>query len=149
MYSSRRTDIDFSFLIGQKVVEVNKDSNAVLVILFERGYLHVECSWRLRYKDRGILVAQSDVRFAKENFSYETVEQILQGMAITDVAVFEQIADLVIEFDRDVLLELFHDAAYFEGWQLAHAEDDNIHFWTDPGGELDYPLSNPLMKRND
>ncbi|MFF3102583.1 hypothetical protein [Viridibacillus arvi] len=51
---------------------------------------------------------------------------------IMNILHFEVISDLVVEFEGNFDLELFHDSNYFEGWQLRG--DNGFYFFTLPRG---------------
>lgn len=125
------SNIDFSYFIGQKVEEVNTEKNIVFGMAFESGFLTIECPWRIRCANE-IAIGYSDVRHSAGKFSHKNAEQILLGKRIVNIFHFEQISDLVVEFENGIYLELFHDSSYYEGWQLG--TEKGLYLFTLPGG---------------
>ncbi|PYF08385.1 DUF6188 family protein [Ureibacillus chungkukjangi] len=125
------SDIDFKYFIGQRVTEVNTDKKQPLGFSFENGNLTVECPWRLRVS-RDVVVGYSDCLLAPGEYSHKNVEKILMGKSISNIWHYEEISDLVVEFEDDIYLEVFHDSSYFEGWQLRG--DNGLYLFTLPGG---------------
>ena len=125
------SNIDFSYFIGQKVEEVNTEKNIVFGMTFESGYLTIECPWRIRCANE-VAIGYSDVLHSGGKFSHKNAEQILMGKRIVNIFHFEQISDLVVEFENGIYLELFHDSSYYEGWQLG--TEKGLYLFTLPGG---------------
>jgi hypothetical protein len=125
------SNIDLNSFIGQKVTEVRVDKNLPLVMIFESGRLIVECPWRLQVK-KEIAIGYSDCIHSPERYSHKKIEKILTGKGIVKILHFDEISDLVIEFEGDIILELFHDSNYFEGWQLSG--DKGFDLVSLPGG---------------
>lgn len=123
--------IDFHYFIGQKVTEVNTEKNQPLGMSFERGDLTIECPWRLRVSAE-VAIGYSDCLQAPGEYSHKNVEKFLIGKSITNILHYEEISDLVVEFEGSIYLELFHDSNYFEGWQLRG--DNGFYVFTLPGG---------------
>lgn len=98
---------------------------------FESAGLIIECPWRLQVSNE-IVIGCSDCVQTPERFSHKNVEKILMGKRIMNILHFEVISDLVVEFEGNVYLELFHDSSYFEGWQLRG--DNGFYLFTLPGG---------------
>lgn len=103
------SNIDFNSFIGQKVIEVRVDKNLPLVMIFESGRLIVECPWRLHVK-KEIAIGYSDCIHSPERYSHKKIEKILMEKGIVKILYFDEISDLVVEFEGDVILELFHDS---------------------------------------
>lgn len=133
------SNIKFDFFIGQRVTEVNTEKNAPLGMTFERATSIIGCPWRLRLATE-ILVGYSDCLYAPERFSHKDVEKVLLGKKIKHIFLYEEIADLIIEFEGNIYLELFHESNYFEGWELQG--DNGFHLYSLPGGS--YALDEPL-----
>ncbi|NOV04834.1 hypothetical protein [Paenibacillus planticolens] len=117
----QQSNINFSYFVGQKVTDVPIEPDLSFRIIFESGWLMIECPWRIRQLE--VAVGRSDCVSAPNKYSYSTVRQFLEGKKITNVYHFEFISDLIVEFDKDIYLELFHDSSYFEGWQLQGYND--------------------------
>ncbi|WP_221886024.1 DUF6188 family protein [Paenibacillus zeisoli] len=78
----------------------------------------MECPWRLRTNNR-IVVGQPETEIVdKRQQAFLELERALIGNIIKDIIHFEDISDLIVVFDRDVFLDLFHDSSWYEGWQL-------------------------------
>ncbi|PSL41032.1 hypothetical protein B0H99_103166 [Planomicrobium soli] len=130
--------IDFEFFIGQKVTEVNTEKNAPLGMTFERATSIIECPWRLKVV-KEIVVGYSDCLYSPKRFSHKDVEKVLLGKKIINILLFEEIADLIIEFEGNTYLEVFHESAYFEGWQLQG--DNGFFLFSLPGGSYTWTES--------
>ncbi|MDI7741172.1 hypothetical protein QMK38_04080 [Lysinibacillus fusiformis] len=127
----KTSHIDFTYFIGQKAIEINTEKNSPFGVSFEQGNLTVECPWRIRVS-REVAIGYSDCLQAPGQYSYKNVEKILLGKRITEIFHYEGISDLVVEFEGDIYLEVFHDSNYFEGWQLRG--DNGLFLFTLPGG---------------
>ncbi|QCR31178.1 DUF6188 family protein [Lysinibacillus sp. SGAir0095] len=123
--------LDFQYFIGQEVTEVNTEKNYPFGVSFERGVLTIECPWRLRVSSE-VAIGYSDCLQAPGQYSHKDVEKILMGKRITNIFHYEEISDLVVEFEGKIYLELFHDSNYFEGWQLRG--ENGMYVFTLPGG---------------
>ncbi|WP_240468662.1 hypothetical protein [Gracilibacillus sp. YIM 98692] len=113
----KKSDIDFSYFIGQLVTEVNTEVDLPLGMGFDQGGLIVECPWRIR-REKEIIIGASDCVHAPNKYSHKNVKQLLLEKKITDISFYEEFSLLVIEFDESIFLDLFHESNYFEGWQL-------------------------------
>lgn len=127
--------IDFTFFLNQTVTEIVEINRKPTGVIFEKANLMIECPFRLR-DSAGIVMGLSDYQYAQDMFSYRTVEKILIGRSIKNIRLYEDVADLVMEFDGDIMLELFHDSNYFEGWQLSG--DNGMYINSPPGGAYTY-----------
>ncbi|WP_198158880.1 hypothetical protein [Robertmurraya korlensis] len=68
--------IDFSYFAGQVVTDVNTEENQTLVITFEKGYLMVECPWRIR-KGKEIILGETDcIISAPKKFSRKNIKKL-------------------------------------------------------------------------
>lgn len=127
------SNIDFNFFVGQKVIEVNTEENLPLGMTFEMSALIIECPWRIQVVNE-VLMGYSDCLHSPERYSHKDVEKILIGKRIRNIFHFEKISDLIIEFEGNLYLELFHDSNYFEGWQLQG--DNGLYLVSLPGGSF-------------
>ncbi|MEK3796833.1 DUF6188 family protein [Peribacillus sp. FSL H8-0477] len=125
------SEIAFNYFIGQKVIEVDTDKNLPLGLALEAGHLNIECPWRLQVLNT-VAIGYSDCIQSPENYSHKNVKKILFGKRIVNILHFEAISDLVVEFEGNIYLELFHDSSFFEGWQLQG--DNGFYLFTLPGG---------------
>jgi hypothetical protein len=128
------SSLDFSYFIGQIVTEVNTEENLPLGIIFEKGWLMVECPWRIR-KGKEIILGETDCISEPQKFSHENVKKLLVSKKILNIAFVEHLI-FVIEFEDNLTFELFHASSYFEGWSLRG--DDGLDAFTLPGGEVCY-----------
>ncbi|MGJ7913816.1 hypothetical protein [Neobacillus sp. LXY-1] len=110
--SIKVSEIDFSIFIGQTVTEVLLIGLELIRVKFNEGNLNVECSWRLRNR-RGIGISDG-----KEMDVVSILERNLLGKKITNVYHFEPTEDLIIEFNKELYLDLFADSTSFEQYQL-------------------------------
>ncbi|MFC7686448.1 hypothetical protein [Ureibacillus sp. GCM10028918] len=129
--NKKLSKLDFNYFIGQKVTEVNTQKKHPFLMSFEWGGLTVECPWRLRVSNE-VAIGYSDCLQAPGEYSHKNVRNILMGKRITNIFHYEEISDLVVEFEESIYLELFHDSNYFEGWQLRG--DNGFYVFSLPGG---------------
>lgn len=116
--SINSSDVDFSTFFGQKVTEVTLVGAELINVEFENGNLNVECPWRLRNRD-GILVGSTEQRGIG---FLSTLKKHLLEIPITSIYYFEPTEDLVIEFNKELYLDLFADSTSFEQYQLYEGE---------------------------
>lgn len=131
----KQSDINFNYFFGQSIIEVNTEKNLPLGMTFDNGWLIIECPWRLQV-DHQICIGYSDCLQAKDKYTHLNVESILIGKKIMNIYHFEEVSDLVVEFENHIFLELFHDSNYFEGWQLRGG--NGFYLFTLPGGSYSY-----------
>ena len=129
------SNIDFKYFIGQKVTEVNTEKNVPLGMTFDSAGLIIECPWRLLVSNE-INIGYTDCIQSSDKFSHKNVKGILKEKKIVNILHFENISDLVVEFEGNIYLELFHDSTYFEGWTLSG--DNGFYLFTLPGGTYDF-----------
>jgi hypothetical protein len=55
----KNNQINFSYYLGQKVVDININEDTFLLLILTNGQLSVECPWRLR-NNREILIGETD-----------------------------------------------------------------------------------------
>lgn len=125
------SDVDFNYFIGQQVKEVNTEKDVPLGMSLETAGLIIECPWRIRVAME-VTIGYSDCIHSPGEYSHKTVEKILMGKRVVNIFHFEEISDLVVEFEDGITLELFHDSNYFEGWQLRG--DNGFYLFSLPGG---------------
>jgi hypothetical protein len=126
-----KSNIDFSYFISQIVTEVNTEDNLPLGISFNKGGLIIECPWRLR-KEKEIIIGTSDCNNAPDRYSKKTIKQILMDKIIVGIDFYEGFSLLVINFEGNLSLHIFHDSNFFEGWQLNG--DNGFDLISYPGG---------------
>jgi hypothetical protein len=126
--------IDFGYFIGQLVTDVNTEENLPLGIIFEKGTLIVECPWRIR-KSKEIIIGETDCISAPKKFSHNNVKKLLVSKKILNISFYEELI-LIIEFEDNLTIELFHSSSYFEGWNLQG--DNGFDLITLPGGKACY-----------
>ncbi|PWA09448.1 hypothetical protein DCC39_13200 [Pueribacillus theae] len=126
--------IDFSYFIGQVVTDVNIDENLPLGIIFQKGWLMIECPWRIR-KGKEIILGETDCISEPKKFSHKNVKNLLVSKKILNISFYEQLI-FIIEFEDNLTFELFHASSYFEGWTLQG--DNGFDVFTLPGGEVCY-----------
>ena len=54
-----QSNIDFSNFIGRKVIEILPVGKELINVIFDKGSLNVECSWRLRDK-QGLIIGATE-----------------------------------------------------------------------------------------
>lgn len=126
-----KSNINFNYFVGQKIIEINTEENLPFGMCFDNGGLIVECPWRLR-KLKTIIIGSSDCIGSPDKYSHKKVETLLLDKRIESITFFEDFSMLVIAFEGNYFLDLFHDSNYFEGWQL-HG-DNGFDLISLPGG---------------
>jgi hypothetical protein len=125
--------VNFQPFIGQRVVRVNdRYPEQTFILTLERGYLSIECSWRIRA--RAILIGSSECNRV-EGLSYRTVRELLRKRRIFNIIHSVQSSDLTIEFDGGLALDLFQDSSYWEAWELV-GRGFEFHLVGLPGGDF-------------
>lgn len=129
---SNENQIDFSYFIGQTLVDINTDNNSFLLLILNNGNLSVECPWRLRSK-KEILIGEVDCISAPERYSRKGLKRMLMNKKVKNIIFYKELFILSIEFEGDLLFDLFHNSNYFEGWVL---QGDSLEIFSVPGGEV-------------
>ncbi|WP_379001014.1 hypothetical protein [Metabacillus niabensis] len=114
-----QSNIDFSNFIGRKVIEILPIGKDLINVIFDKGSLNVECSWRLRDK-QGLIIGTTE---RKETDRLSIIKQHLVDTSITEIYHFEPTDDMIIAFKNDTYLDLFSDSSIFEQYQLYNGED--------------------------
>ena len=117
--SIKPSDVNFSTFFGQKVTDIIPVGTELINVKFENGNLNVECSWRLRNRN-SILVGASEQRGVE---FLSTLKKHLLENPITNIYHFEPTEDLIIEFNKELYLDLFADSSSFEQYQLYKGEN--------------------------
>ncbi|OCS86750.1 hypothetical protein [Caryophanon tenue] len=112
------SQIDFRPVIGQAITRVQKDKHTAFIIELEAGAIIIECSWRL-VNEQGILIGYRDIIGGQ--YTYEQVANFIKGKRILNIVHTEQWSDLAIQLEHGRTLQLWHDSALYEGWQLSAA----------------------------
>jgi len=116
--SIRKSDIDFSIFIGQKVIDILPVGKELFRIKFDNGSLNVECSWRFR-DSQNILLGIGEI---KEDHFISILKNHILNQPISNICHFEPIEDLSIEFNNQFCIDLFSDSSTFEQYQLYQGE---------------------------
>ncbi len=122
-----KSDADFSFFVNQKIKSILLDDNLPLTVYFPNGRLIAECSWRISSK-QGILYGSSDV----VELGLKKLKKLLEKKTVANIHHYMHVSDLVIEFNDQTYLELFHNSSYYEGWELIG--EAGFHVVSLPGG---------------
>ncbi|MCM3227369.1 hypothetical protein [Terribacillus saccharophilus] len=107
----------FKEIIGQKVTAI--DFETQFSIHLEKGFIEVECPWRIR-DTNVILIGDTDIQSQK--WEWKTVKELLINKTMVDIQVFEECPLLIIQFDN-LFLDIIHTSAFFDGWRLSDDED--------------------------
>jgi len=123
----KKSSVDFSFFVNQKVKMILVDDDRSLTVCFPNGRLVVECSWRIS-SDKGILYGSSDVVV----LGLKKLKKLLEKKVVVNIHHYQHVSDLIIEFNDQTYLELFHNSSYYEGWELIG--EGGFHVVSLPGG---------------
>jgi len=138
----QKSDIDFTPVIGIKVTEINR---MYPIIIFDVGYLTIECSWRFR-KANKIIVGQAETEVEdKKDKLYEVLEEMLIGKRVVEVIHYVDISDLTVVFEDGIVIDIFHDSSWYEGWQFQGP--NNFLVVSLPGGGFSYWIDSGSRKR--
>jgi len=122
-----KSNINFSHFVNQKIKMIIIDDNRPLTVYFTKGQLIVECSWRLT-SNEGILYGSSDI----VELGLKKLKKLLEKKVVVNIHHYQHVSDLIIEFDDQTYLELFHNSCYYEGWELIG--ENGFHLVSLPGG---------------
>ncbi|MCG8573643.1 MAG: hypothetical protein MI810_02070 [Flavobacteriales bacterium] len=131
----KEIDLDISEFVGIEITELTSNR-----ILFDKAVLDVFCSWRI-YKDV-VLMNPSALLYEGENgeIAKDIVQKKIIGRKIKSIQIFEFPADIHIQLDRGMTLEIFADNPAFESWNLTYEGVDGRHIVSTIGGEVDWFL---------
>ena len=99
--------------------------------------LLIECPWRVVKK--GIIALGADDNGQKFGLPepvsvLKELPKLIQNLAVTDVKVDNETADLSVHFGNEIRLDAFNDSSGYEGWTFRDA--DGIEIIATGGGEL-------------
>lgn len=114
--NTKTTDLEFAWLIGQQITDVDLHYPA---LLFPEGILYLECSWRLR-DDVSILLGSSEF---DEGLDRESIERrivhLLVGRSVSALRHDPATSDLTLHVGDGIRLEAFNDSAVYKVWELS------------------------------
>ncbi|TYS45953.1 hypothetical protein [Bacillus infantis] len=128
LWHTKFSKISFGEFIGQEITKVETEGQ--FIIEFEKGYLSIECPWRIRKAD-GILLGETDIR--SNSREWKSVKELLAGKRIEDVRLLEQCPFLIVQCG-DLFLDLFHASSFFDGWTLA--DEGDFYLFSMHGGSI-------------
>jgi hypothetical protein len=88
---------------------------------FGPGVLRVDCLWRIVAGGRLVRVSQDHGQqfgLPAPLDAYAEAESLLRGRRVVAARIRQETADLVVEFDEGLLLEVLSDSSGYEPWQL-------------------------------
>ncbi|MTD31148.1 hypothetical protein GIW82_08750 [Planomicrobium sp. YIM 101495] len=118
----------FDVFIEQKIVSV--DTSGQLTLEFERGFLTIECPWRIRNAEM-ILLGETDIK--SNAVALEDAKELLVGKQIKQVLLLDHCPLLIVQAD-DVFLDLFHASSYFDGWTIG--DEEELYLFSMHGGSI-------------
>lgn len=103
--------------------------------VFSNYELIVHCPWRIRHANK-ILMGSDDLKASK--ITCRQIYDLLRNKQIVNVYLNDELSsDMYIEFDGNLILELFQVSSWFEAWELRELRLDGHVIIALPGGELD------------
>lgn len=121
----RLTSFERSF-VGQSCAVARREADWCFTF-GDAGFLGVQCPWRLVAENR-ITVAGSDDQQMFGLGAPLDVEAranaLLEGRAVSSLTVDSATADLRVQFEGGLLLELLNDSCGYEGWYAGMREVD-------------------------
>lgn len=112
-------DSSLDMFIGRKVMQILGIQPTLA--FDDGGFLTIECSWRLRDRDSILLGCTEDER----ELAQPTISQLseyLLNREIISIQLIPPVSDLVINFNSDLILELFSNSSAFENWTLSNGK---------------------------
>jgi hypothetical protein len=88
---------------------------------FGPGVVRVDCLWRIVAGGRLVCTSQDhEQQFGLPTplDAYAEAESLLRGRCVSAARVREETADLLVEFDGSLLLEVLSDSSGYEPWQF-------------------------------
>lgn len=85
------------------------------------GFLTIECSWRLRDRDTILLGCPEYERESAKKVISQLSEYLL-NREIISIQLIPPVSDLVINFNSDLILELFSISSAFENWTFSNGK---------------------------
>jgi hypothetical protein len=89
---------------------------------FETGVLRVDCLWRIVAGGRLVLTSEDHEQqfgLPAPRDAYTEATTMLGGRRVTAARLREETADLLVEFDGGLLLEVLSASSGYEPWQLS------------------------------
>lgn len=127
--------LDFPYFKGQTITKLENGKPLPLILHFSNGGLVIECPWRLK-KDGRIIVGQTDFQTADTSGDYlDKLNELLAGHEIHSICWWKEADILRITTGNEAVLDIFHNSAAFEGWELYG--DNDFSFISLPGGEVE------------
>jgi hypothetical protein len=117
--STRTTDAEFSWLIGQRIKGIDL---AYPALAFDAGTLFLNCAWRLRDDEVVHLgSAEFDENLAGERFGRlgRLLVDLLMNRTIEALRHDAIVSDLSLYFEGGLRLDAFSDSALYEGWEIS------------------------------
>ncbi|MTH53983.1 hypothetical protein GKZ89_11250 [Bacillus mangrovi] len=127
--------LDFPYFKGQKIAKLETGNPLPLILHFTKGGLVIECPWRLKLGGK-IVVGLTDFQTAETKKDYlDKLTALLAGQEIQNVCWWKEAEILRIKTANGAVLDVFHNSASFEGWELFG--DNEFSFISLPGGEVE------------
>jgi hypothetical protein len=114
--------VNVEWLIGKVCTRVYEHYPQNFSFDFEPGVVRVDCLWRIVAGGRLVRTSQDHGQqfgLPAPLDAYAEVASLLKGRRVTAVRLREETADLVLEFDGGLLLEVLSDSSGYEPWQLS------------------------------
>lgn len=128
----------FGFLKGQKMIsgKLGEEQDCYIFgFVFSDYELIVYCPWRIRHENK-ILVGSDDLKACK--VTYRQIYDLLRNKRIVNINLYDELStDMYLEFDGNLILELFPVSTWFEAWELREIRLEGKVITALPGGELE------------
>jgi len=131
-------DIDLSWMAGRIIVEVSLHEPTRWSFIFgPEASIGVECLWRIVEHGRVVLTGEDH----SQQFGLSTPidaatkgTELLANRQITTAQLREATADIVIEFNGDLRLEIIQTSSGYESWQMR--DPSGVSFFAQGGGQI-------------
>jgi uncharacterized protein DUF6188 len=137
MSNADMNPFDFSWMTGRHVQISFSEPETWFVDFGDLGRITVDCPWRLIHE--GTIAVSSDDH--RQQFGLpapidaaEEATSLLAGVPVQGVELREGTADLFIDFERDLRLEIIPFSSGYESWQVS--TPSGKHVVAQGGGQL-------------
>jgi hypothetical protein len=130
--------VDFSWMVGHVVREVTFHDGGVWRFAFAPSeYIQTYCLWRIIREERVVLASEDHGQqfgWAAPMDAGSMAREAFSAATIRAVELTKATADILIDFDGDLRLEIIPTSCGYEGWEIR--APDGICFVAQGGGQI-------------
>jgi hypothetical protein len=123
------SEIDLSWMAGRTITDVSFEEPVHWTFSFgERGYIGVECPWRI--------LKQGYTTLSSSDATDPSVEatKLLSAVVIDAAQLRVGTSDILIDFSEGLRLEILPISSVYEGWQMM--DPFGTEFFAQGGGQI-------------